>query len=92
MQKCTLEFKELAVKRVNARQQIRSVAWNTGLNEQSVCNQVRADKRDTLNPPDGKAVTPEQMELPRRRADNAWRRMENEILKEVTAHFAKDML
>jgi transposase len=46
----------------------------------------------SLNPPGGKAVTPEQMELSRVRAENARLRMENEILKKATAYFAKDAL
>jgi transposase len=91
-QEYTPEFKELAVKRVKSGQGIGPVARDLGLVEQTLRNWVKADKQGKLNPPDGKAVTPEQMELSRVRAENARLRMENEILKKATAYFAKDVL
>ena len=91
-QEYTAEFKELAVKRVKDGQGIGPVARDLGLIEQTLRNWVKAAKQGKLNAPGGKAVTPEQMELSRVRAENARLRMENEILKKATAYFAKDAL
>ena len=88
----TVEFKELAVKRVKDGQGISAVAKDLGLIEQTLRNWVKAAKAGKLNPPGAKKVTPEQMELSRVRAENARLRMENEILKKATAYFAKDAL
>ena len=91
-QEYTPEFKELAVKRVNSGQRIAAVAKDLGLVEQTLRNWVKAGKAGKLNPPGVKAVTPEQMELSRLRAENARLRLECEILKKATAYFAKDVL
>ena len=88
----TVEFKELAVKRVTDGQGYSAVAKDLGLIEQTLRNWVKAAKAGKLNPPGAKKVTPEQMELSRMRAENARLRMENEILKKATAYFAKDVL
>ena len=88
----TVEFKELAVKRVKDGQGIASVAKELGLIEQTLRNWVKAAKAGKLNPPGAKKITPEQMELSRVRAENARLKMENEILKKATAYFAKDAL
>ena len=86
------EFKELAVKRVKSGQSIGAVAKELGLIEQTLRNWVKAAKAGKLHPPGAKAITPEQMELSRVRAENARLRMEVEILKKATAYFAKDAL
>jgi len=91
-QEYTPEFKTGAVQRVTSGQSIGAVAKDLGLVEQTLRNWVKAAARGNLNPPGGKAVTPEQMELSRMRAENARLRMENEILKKATAYFAKDAL
>ena len=91
-QEYTPEFKEGAVHRVKSGQGIGAVAKDLGLVEQTLRNWVKAAKHGKLNPPGGKAVTSEQMELSRMRAENARLRMENEILKKATAYFAKDAL
>ncbi len=91
-QEYTAEFKELAVNRVKAGQGIGPVARELGLVEQTLRNWVKAAKTGKLNPPGTRAVTPEQMELSRVRAENARLRMECEILKKATAYFAKDAL
>jgi transposase len=80
-QEYTPEFKELAVKRVKSGQSIGAVAKELGLVEQTLRNWVKAAKAGKLHPPGAKAITPEQMELSRVRAENARLRMENEILK-----------
>jgi transposase len=90
-QEYTPEFKELAVKRASS-QGIAAVAKDLGLVEQTLRNWVKAAKAGKLNPPGAKAVTPEQMELSRLRAENARLRLECEILKKATAYFAKDVL
>ncbi len=91
-QEYTAEFKELAVKQVRSGQGIAAVARDLGLVEQTLRNWVSAAKGGKLNPAGSKAITPEQMELARVRAENARLRMENEILKKATAYFAKDVL
>ena len=80
-QEYTAEFKELAVKRVAAGEGIAAVARDLGLVEQTLRNWMKAARNGKLNPQSGKAITPEQMELSRVRAENARLRMENEILK-----------
>ena len=84
-QEYTAEFKELAVKRVRSGQGIAAVARELGLVEQTLRNWVKAAKAGKLNPPETKAITAEQMELSRVRAENARLRMENEILKTAFA-------
>jgi transposase len=90
-QEYTVEFKELAVKRVKGGQGIGAVAKDLGLVEQTLRNWVKAAKAGKLNAPGAKAITPEEMELSRLRAENARLRMECEILKKATAYFAKDV-
>ena len=80
-QEYTAEFKELAVKRVKGGQGIGAVAKDLGLVEQTLRNWVKAAKAGKLNAPGAKAITPEEMELSRLRAENARLRMECEILK-----------
>ena len=91
-QEYTAEFKELAVKRVSGGQALAAVAKDLGLVEQTLRNWVKAAKVGKLNATGAKAVTPEQMELSRLRAENARLRLECEILKKATAYFAKDAL
>ena len=88
----TAEFRELAVKRVQTGMSIGAVARELGLVEQTLRNWVKATHKGKLNPPGGKVVTPEQMELSRLRVENARLKMECEILKKATAYFAKDAL
>ncbi len=80
-QEYTVEFKELAVKRVNSGEAIAAVAKELGLVEQTLRNWVKAAKKGKLSVPGAKKITPEQMELSRVRAENARLKMENEILK-----------
>ena len=91
-QEFTIVFKDLAVKRVQGGEKLTKVARELGLIEQTLRNWVKAAKYGRLNPPGAPAVTPEQMELSRVRAECARLRMENEILKKATAYFAKDVL
>jgi transposase len=91
-QEYTPEFREMAVKRVKEGQSIGTVAKELGLSDQTVRNWVKAAAAGKLNPAGAKAVTPEQMELSRLRAEVVRLKRENEILKKATAYFAKDAL
>ncbi len=87
----TLEFKELAVKRVKDGQSLAGVAKDLGLVEQTLRNWVKAAAAGQLAGA-GKAVTPEEMELSRLRAENLRLKRELEIIKKAAAYFAKDAL
>jgi transposase len=91
-QEYTPEFKELAVNRVTAGQTPAAVARELGLIEQTLRNWVKAAKAGKLNGPGMKAVTPEQMEVSRLRAETVRLKREVEILKKAAAYFAKDAL
>jgi transposase len=62
------------------------------MSEQTLRNWVKAAKAGKLDGAGSKAVTPEQMELSRLRAEVMRLKRENEILKKATAYFAKDAL
>ena len=87
-----LEFKELAVKRVNDGQSIGMVCKELGLGDQTLRNWVKAAAAGRLAGAGGKAVTPEEMELSRLRAENLRLKRELEIIKKAAAYFAKDAL
>jgi hypothetical protein len=53
---------------------------------------IKAASAGKLNGAGSKAVTPEEMELSRLRAENAKLKRENEIIKKAAAYFAKDVL
>ena len=53
---------------------------------------MKAAETGKLNAAGTKAVTPDQMELPRLRAENKRLQMELEIAKKAAAFFAKDLL
>ena len=91
-QEYTPEFKELAVNRVTAGQTPAAVARELGLIEQTLRHWVKAAKAGKLNGPGTKAVTPEQREVSRLRAETVRLKREVEILKKATAYFAKDVL
>ena len=91
-QEYTAAFKEQAVKRVAEGGSIGRVATDLGLVEQTLRNWVKAAKAGKLNTTGAKAITPEQMELSRLRAENARLKLECTILKKATAYFAKDAL
>lgn len=91
-QEFTAEFRELAVRRVKGGQGIGAVARELGIIDQTLRNWVKAFDAGKLNGPGVKAVTPEQMELSRARAENARLRRELEIVKKAAAYFARDAL
>jgi transposase len=91
-QSFTLEFKELAVKRVKDGERISAVAKSLGLSDQALRNWVKATAHGSLQGAGGPVVTPERMECSRLRAENLKLRRENDILKKAAAYFAKDAL
>ena len=88
----TIEFKELAVKRIKDGQSVSKVCKELGLGDQTVRNWVKASAEGKLNGAGGRVVTPEEMECSRLRAENLRLKREYEILKKATAYFAKDVL
>jgi len=77
----TIEFKELAVRRVKDGQSVSKVCRELGLSDQTLRNWVKAAAEGNLNGAGGRVVTPEEMELSRLRAENLRLKRENEILK-----------
>jgi transposase len=90
-QEYTVEFKEQAVKHAQTTG-IVTATKELGLVEQTLRNWVKAAEAGKLTGAGAKAVTPEQMELSRLRAECARLKMHVEILKKATAYFAKDAL
>jgi transposase len=88
----TVEFKELAVKRVKDGQSVGTVCKELGLSDQTLRNWIKAAAEGKLNGAGGRVVTAEEMELSRLRAENLRLKRENEILKKATAYFARDVL
>ena len=91
-QEYTAEFKELAVKRIKEGLTPGAVGKELGVSDQTLRNWVRAAEAGKLNGPGTKPVSPEQMELSRRRTENVRLKRECEILKKATAYFARDAL
>ena len=88
----TLEFKQEAVRLVQAGQSIAAVARTLGIVDQTLFNWVKAHRQGRLTGADSKPVSAEQMELTRLRAENARLKMERDILKKATAYFARELL
>ena len=85
----TLEFKQEAVRLIQAGQSVAAVGRTLGVVDQTLFNWVKAQRQGTLNGAEGKAVSAEQMEISRLRAELARVRMERDILEKATAYFAK---
>ena len=90
-QEYTAQFKDQAVSMVKGGKTVPEVARALGLVEQTLRNWVKLAANGKLHE-GAKEITPEQMELSRRRAENARLKLEVEILKKATAYFAKDAL
>ena len=88
----TLEFKQEAVRLVQAGQSIAAVARTLGIVDQTLFNWVKAHRQGRLVGADSKPVSAEQMELTRQRAENTRLKMERDILKKATAYFAPKLL
>ena len=86
----TLEFKQEAARLVESGQSQAAAARSLGVVEQTLGNWVREHRAGTLKGASGKpAVTAEQMENSRLRAELARVTMERDILGKATAYFAK---
>ena len=86
----TLEFKQEAVRLVESGQSIAAAARSLGVVEQTLFNWVKAKREGRLKgASNGKAVSAEQMEISRLRAELARVKMERDILGKATAYFAK---
>jgi transposase len=88
----TLEFKQLAIERVKSGQSVAGVARELGLIQQTLRNWVKVASKGELKGPKNGAVTPEQMELSRLKAELIRTQRELEIIKKAAAYFAKDAL
>lgn len=91
-QEHTVEFRELAVKRIKEGLTPGVVSKELGVSDQTLRNWVKAHDAGKLIGAGTKAVTPEQMELSRLKAENKALKRENEILKKATAYFAREIL
>jgi transposase len=85
----TLEFKQEAVRLVEAGQSIAATARALGVLDQTLFNWVKAQRQGKLSGADCKAVSTEQMEISRLRAELARVKMERDILEKATAYLAK---
>ena len=86
----TLEFKQEAVRLVESGQTLAAAARSLGVVEQTLANWIKLHRAGQLKGVVGKsAVTAEQMEISRLRAELARVTMERDILGKATAFFAK---
>ncbi len=90
-QQYTIEFKQLAVKRIQTGESYELVASELSMSSQALRYWVKASNEGRLVGPRTKTVTPEQMELSRLRAENIRLKREAEILKKATAYFAREL-
>jgi transposase len=88
--KYTLEFKQEAVRLVESGQTLAAAARGLGMVEQTLHNWVKAARQGKLKGADKQAVSAEQMEISRLRAELARVKMERDILGKATAYFAKE--
>jgi transposase len=88
--KYTLEFKQEAVRLVESGQTLAGAARSLGLVDQTLHNWVQAERQGKLKGAEKKAVSAEQMEISRLRAELARVKMERDILGKATAYFAKE--
>jgi transposase len=86
----TLEFKQEAVRLVRGGEAISSVAKTLGISGQSLHNWVKAEAAGKLREVTGKAISVEQMEIARLKAELIKTRMERDILKKAAAYFARE--
>jgi transposase len=87
----TLEFKKEAVRLVHGGQRQSEVSAALGISGQTLHNWVKADASGRLTERPGvKAISQEQMEIGRLKAELARVRMERDILKKATAYFARE--
>ena len=86
-----LEFKKEAVRLVQGGQRQSEAAASLGISGQTLGNWVKAEAAGRLTERKAvKAVSDEQMEISRLKAELAKTRMERDILKKATAYFARE--
>ena len=86
----TLEFKQEAVRLVEAGQSIAAAARCLGVFDQTLYNWFKAQRQGQLHGALSKVkVSAEQMEISRLRAELARVKIEPDILGKATAYFAK---
>src|SRR6218665_3870973 len=83
----TLEFKQEAGRLGHGGHSIAPAARARGREGQDHLNWVKADRLGKLTGADSKAVSAEQMEISRLRAELARVKMERDILGKATAYF-----
>ena len=88
----TMEFRVAAVQQAMAGKKVADVARELGISEQSLHNWIKRHREGKLEVSKGPAVTPEQMEISRLKAELARSKMELEIVKKAAAYFAKESL
>lgn len=86
----TLEFKQEAVRLVRGGEKISAAARALGVSVQSLDNWVKAEATGRLRDVRGKALTAEQMEIARLKAELSRMRMERDILKKAAVYFARE--
>jgi transposase-like protein len=87
----TLEYKLEAVRLVKAGQAVGVTAKVLGMPAATLSRWVRQNERGQLQGAGDRAVSPEQMELARLRAQLARVTMERDILGKATAYFSKEL-
>ena len=86
----TLEFKQEAIRLVQGGQTVASAAKTLGLSDQTLHNWLKAETAGRLREVAGKAISAEQMEIARLKAELAKARMERDILKNAAVYFARE--
>jgi transposase-like protein len=86
----TLEFKQEAVRLVRGGERVSTAARTLGVSAQSLDNWVKAEAAGRLRDVRGKALTAEQMEIARLKAELSRVRMERDILKKAAVYFARE--
>jgi transposase len=86
----TLEFKQEAVRLVRGGETISAASRTLGVSAQSLDNWVKVEAVGRLRDVRGKALTTEQMEIARLKAELSRVRMERDILKKATVYFARE--
>lgn len=86
----TLEFKQEAVRLVQAGRSCVSAAKELGIASQTLDSWIKLTRNGKLGAVGSKPISAEQMELSRLRAENTRLKMERDILKKATAYFARE--
>jgi transposase len=88
----THEFKLEALRLVATGQSVAAVSATLGVSNKTIHGWLVAQREGRLNGAGARAVSAEQMELARLRADLARTKMELAILKKAAAYFARESM